>query len=734
MQKRTLSTQRQVATLIDRASEILPLVWPLKNYIPSNPLKDLEKVPFEDALCDVTRLFSCHQREDAVFQRVNKELIKWCQSFLDQGQAPIPLPDRQRGFYRAWVSLAVYDKYVHCHCAKVKNWLRSLPYLPEEAIIQVIKNLKVPQNQYVEFLMCMLACLPGWAGYLKWASSSYVDARERRGCLAEFLAVRLCMTWSFVLAGHPFPQRSWKSLSNGLDKEKLKKVKASETAYHEHLVQLLSKRASLFPARPRALAQFVFCIDVRSESLRREIERSGVYETYGVAGFFHLPIRVKKRLEKNSVPFCPALLKSQHEVQEKVSSAHALKQNILQKFRRFYQSLKDGFATPFALVEMLGGLAGIWMGAHVLCPEKTAKLKQFCQRAVGLETKRAKASQIIHTIPLEKQIAYAESVLQVIGLTDRFSPYVVLCGHTSQTENNPYASALECGACGGNGGGMNARVLAKILDSPKVREGLAKKGISIPPKTCFIAAEHDTATDIISFYAEHIPNNQTWLNIKKGVETASLRNRIKRAKTFYTSSSRKRLSRSMLKKSIDWSDTRPEWGLLGNAAFVVGRRELTKSIDLNNRCFLHSYDHQKDPSGKLLESIVTAPVLVAQWINAHYFFSSFDPTLFGAGSKVTQNVVGKMGVMQGNGSDLLFGLPMQSVRLSDEKRLYSPMRLLVVIHAPLGYVKKILTAHREVRNIFYNEWGKLAVLCPHDRVCYQLASGGQWKGIDLRSK
>ena len=93
----------------------------------------------------------------------------------------------------------------------------------------------------------------------------------------------------------------------------------------------------------------------------------------------------------------------------------------------------------------------------------------------------------LDNISLSDQCLYAESALKMIGLTKNFSSIVVLCGHGSATENNAFATALDCGACGGRHGASNARILAAILNDIKVREILAQKQIIIPRETIFIA-------------------------------------------------------------------------------------------------------------------------------------------------------------------------------------------------------------------------------------------------------
>jgi uncharacterized protein YbcC (UPF0753/DUF2309 family) len=347
------------------------------------------------------------------------------------------------------------------------------------------------------------------------------------------------------------------------------------------------------------------------------------------------------------------------------------------------------------------------------------------------------AQGLIPGFTLEEQAAFIGGGLRVIGLTRQLGRFVVVCGHGAISENNPYAAAYNCGACGGAHGDPNARVFAAMANRPEVRQKLADGGLVIPGDTWFLAGKHDTTTDRVSFYdIDDIPAShlEDFERLRRDLEKAGAVQTAERCARLPGSPRKMSPERAFahaLSRSADWANPRPEWGLSSNAAFLIGRRRMTEGLDLESRVFLHSYDPDSDPEGALLEKIMTAPLIVGEWINMEYYFSAVDPWFYGSGSKVIHNVVAGVGVMLGSQSDLQSGLPLQGVN-DGARHYHEPMRLLAIIEAPPARIAALIQKHAILQQVFHNGWMNLLARDPETRVFFRYNPDSTWEAMPQR--
>jgi len=469
---------------------------------------------------------------------------------------------------------------------------------------------------------------------------------------------------------------------------------------------------------------------VRSEVYRRNLElQSEKIKTHGYAGFFGLAIKYQPLAHTEKQNLCPVLLPSGKTITEKIENqtlfkkANERRTNMLQ-LDKVWKSFKSGAVSCFSFVSPVG-LAFL---PKIFGDALQVTRPTWRPQERGLTKKQFENLTLEHTFSLQEQIDLAFGNLKNMGITENFGEIILIVGHGSNTTNNPHATGLDCGACGGHTGEVNSKILATILNNTEVRTALIEKGISIPEHTTFIAALHDTTTDEIILYAEEQvkPSKREKLNeLKSYLERASLSSRIERLERM-EASTKKLDEKSIFQRSKDWSQTRPELGLAGCNTFVVAPREVTKNSNLGGKSFLHDYNWEKDQDFKTLELIITAPMVVTSWINLQYYASTVDPEKAGAENKVLHNVVGGFGVLEGFSGDLKVGLPIQSIHDGKEYQ-HLPQRLNVMIAAPLSAINNILVKHENIKQLVENEWIFLFAIDEQGKVKYKYDNNLEWE-------
>lgn len=642
----------------------------------------------------------------------------FCAARFDRGQSAWRQPWLELPLYDAWRRHASIDRHFeHLGLVGFRERIAVLPQCHAEALAEGLESLGVPSGEAEDYLHRLLLSLRGWAGHIQFL----VRETEMRGgkddSLVQFVAILVACEVALKEAASPpglgefWPPMHEESLAEEETDGRLAQGVALRLLLqlaHEHAWER-RMRASLASAAaptgqatdPRPETQAVFCIDVRSEVFRRALESvSPAIETIGFAGFFGLPLEYKPVGRAKPQAQCPVLLLPAYTVHECHHDAHAdvaLRKRVSFAKRLGYgwNAFKTSAVSCFSFVET----AGLVFGGSLL-RDAFAGHRSRPAPSPGVGPSLA-------TIPSGDRVALAHGMLKNMGLVDGFSRLVLLCGHGSETANNPYGSGLDCGACGGHAGDANARVGAALLNDPAVRAGLLEAhGIKVPDDTWFLAGLHNTTTDDIELFdAERVPESHAadLVRLRERLAEAGTRSRRERAALLGLSSSDPRIDSRIRGRSRDWSQVRPEWGLAGNAAFVAAPRSRTRQATLGGRVFLHDYDHRKDPDNSILELIMCAPMVVANWINLQYYASTANNAVFGSGNKVIHNVVGTLGVCLGNNGDLQTGLPLQSVH-DGERYVHEPLRLHVFLEAPVEGIDEVIGKHPGVRELVENQW------------------------------
>lgn len=651
-----------------------------------------------------------HQHQMTWAEEITQQISQLCARTFQE--APHRGQDLAAGsLYGAWLASARSDRGLSIIMGTpgLRQYFQALPESPQAVFEEAARALDLTPESATLYGHALLLSVNGWASwvaYLRWQQRlSGSDSL----LMDDLLAIRLA--WELVLWHYSASQdelgarrlgHQWRT-QNALGKALLEPhrqalqaarvwLRAAERSYQRRLHQQLGEQPQ--PDRDnRPLLQAVFCIDVRSEVLRRHLEAQHPdIQTLGFAGFFGLPIAYAPAGAAYERPQLPGLLSPALTATEATGSTPLERQNQ----RARWADLMESPAAMFPVVEATGPLFAANLLRDSFFPGHEHHPVNELNQDQALTLERDGCA-----IDSDAKSDIASTVLNAMGLTRNFAPLVLLCGHGCSSRNNPQAAGLECGACGGQSGELNARALTQILNDEAVRATLSERGIVIPEDTRFLPAIHNTTTDDVKVLGCcTLPKlTERWLT--QAAECA----REERAETLGLEGSKgSQLTSKLRRRARDWSQIRPEWGLANNAAFIAAPRARTRGLDLEGRTFLHDYRWQDDHDLSVLTLIMTAPMVVAHWINAQYNASVTDPERYGSGNKVLHNVVGgNIGVFEGNGGDLRIGLPRQSVH--DGKRwMHQPQRLSVYLLAPAQSIQRVYREHEAVRELVDNEW------------------------------
>ena len=533
-------------------------------------------------------------------------------------------------------------------------------------------------------------------------------------------------------------------------------LRAYEHHYHEKYFNALVNnegRGRWKQRQDRPDAQLVFCMDDREEGIRRHLEELNPnIETFGAAAFFGLPINWQSIDDTKVTALCPVVVTPTHQLkevprenQQEILAQHQKRRRLRLKLKAWvHQETRRNLLSSALLMAFTAPVGLLVLAGKIFAPRLTGELAETARDKFDLPVPTKVAVNCEHPKDNptwdDQQTGYTdteqadkiEAFLRMIGLVNGFSPFIVMLGHGSISQNNPHLAAYDCGACSGRHSGPNARSFAAIANRPEVRGILKERGLDIPDDTWFLGAEHNTCDEKLIWYdTDDIPDDSkaNFELLKQQVYESSkdsAHERCRRLASAPDNPDKDQALHHIIGRSYDISQARPGLGHATNAIAFIGRRSATQGAFFDRRIFLISYDPTTDPQGEILEKILLAAGPVGAGINLEYYFSTIDNEHYGSGSKITHNLNGLFGVMDGTSGDLRTGLPKQMIEI------HEPMRLQIVVEHSIEVLTRIYQAQPILQELIGKGWILVTAKDPDSTQLHQFKPDKgfvPWQGV-----
>jgi uncharacterized protein YbcC (UPF0753/DUF2309 family) len=661
---------------------------------------------------------------------VHLNLFKLVGTYLDQGISSHQFPNPTNGFLNGIIAFEKNTFFGFFHSKRVKELL-----FKENKSLHELLNILVGNESYFEqYLFDQQFAHPGWSGFV-----AVIEEKPkllfdiRRMSFSNFVYVELLLEIDAL--DKIFGEGKWAPIAELTEQKPLNLFQENdqkdiwavkqlwqecfEFSYYDQVLRGLKEKAGVKVQNKKTPSfQAFFCIDDREESIRRHVEAlAPECETMGTPAHFNLPVFYKPAGGKFNTQVCPAPVSPKHLIVDIRASSRK------KKDLHFHQSSHSLFR-GWIISQTLGFWSAMKLFINIFKPTVSpAHSSSFEHMSSKSELRIENTDNQFEDglslgFSIEEMCKLVESELKRTGLTDNFAPLVYLFGHGGSSTNNPYYAGYNCGACSGRPGSLNSRVFAQMANRDDVRAYLALNSIIILPTTQFIGGLHDTTRDEFVFYDRKKLTEANY-DLHKSIvpifNEALAKNAKERARQFISidiSKSTKKIHKQVKDRSVSLFEPRPELNHSNNCLCIVGSRNITKNLFLDQRSFLCSYDWKEDQNGDFLMGTLNAATPVCGGINLEYYFSRVDNENFGSGSKLPHNVVGLFGVANGIEGDLRTGLPIQMVEVHD------PLRLLMVVEQKPEIVMAALKRFPNTFDWYKNGWLNLAILHPETDETY----------------
>ncbi len=393
----------------------------------------------------------------------------WVAGYFDEGQAHWAAPSGGSAL-ALWRSWAIHD--LTPEIAGLSGFARHVSDAPDgtlPALARATARLGLGPDALESYFHQMLLSLGGWAQYARYRVWQSELAGGSDGILRDLLAIRVI--WEEAL----FARYKGRSATPGRPSRPSTRLLLSRRgpSHRQHS----TGRCGACRATPHSRDARRCSSGCRGRTPglaggvlhRRAVGdlppcpgESGSRHPYlGFAGFFGLPTAHRPFASDIEERRLPVLLNpSLHTCASGPGVASADQAaRVAARSRRAWGRFRQAAVSSFAFVEAAGPL---YLG----------KLLSDSLGLTRTPTLGEPAPRLDPALDLSSRVAIASNVLRAMSLTLNYAPVVLLVGHGANVVNNPHASALHCGACGGYSGEVNARLLAQLLNEAEVRIGL----------------------------------------------------------------------------------------------------------------------------------------------------------------------------------------------------------------------------------------------------------------------